>query len=281
LRRLTVLSPSLDFVRTVTLAPDLIPTPGTVIGVSGDCSAAIVQRSEAADPGVSGVYSAPATVDRVPLDGRSIETLARVPGVDLVNIPVGGRAVPQRLPWGRSPVYAVGGDALYVGASDTAEVRVYARDGLERIVRWPAPRKPVTDRDRQLFDEELAEEIREEGSRLAQLLPRLDGYPHVPDRKPVYARVLVDDEGFLWVREHQDMIGYLRSAWDIDRDGEPEDWWIFDPDGRWLGSVTIPARLRVLGVQDGFLIAIAFDEYGVERLQLHRLIRNDAGSDAQ
>ena len=77
------------------------------------------------------------------------------------------------------------------------------------------------------------------------------------------------------------MIGYLRSAWDIDRDGEPEDWWIFDPDGRWLGSVTIPARLRVLGVQDGFLIAIAFDEYGVERLQLHRLIRNDAGSDAQ
>jgi hypothetical protein len=104
----------------------------------------------------------------------------------------------------------------------------------------------------------------------------LEGYPHVPGRKPAYARLIWDPSGYLWVREYQDVVGWLRSGWELDQDGDPESWWIFDSNGRWLGSVAVPARLRILGIQNDLLFAIALDANDVERLQLHRIERGRA-----
>jgi hypothetical protein len=277
LRRISILTSAGEFVRAVRLAPDLIPTPGNVVGAPRDCSAVIVERGEATElSSTNAVYSQTALLSRVPLDGGVVATIARIAGPDLVNVPTGDRNVPQRLPWGRSPVYAVGANEVFVGSSDTSEVQIYGQGGLQRIIRWPAERKPVGDRDRSLFAEQQAAEIREDGGRLAQLLPSLEGYPHVPGRKPSYARLVWDPSGYLWVREYQDVVGWLRSGWELDQDGDPETWWIFDSKGRWLGSVAVPARLRILGIQNDLLFAIALDANDVERLQLHRIERGRA-----
>jgi hypothetical protein len=273
LRRVSIVSATGDFLRTVRLAPDLVPTPGYAVGVPADCGAIILERGAATDlPATTAVYQQEVLLTWVPLDGGAAEVIATVAGPDLVNVPAAGRTIPQRLPWGRAPTYAVGADVIFVGTSDTSEIRVFGRTGLARIIRWPARRKRVGERDRDLFVEQLAAEIGEDGRRAA-LLPTLEGYSHVPEYKPAYVRLLYDPAGYLWVREYQDAVGWLRSGWEVDRDGERERWWIFDRTGRWLGSVQVPPSLRVLNIQADYLLAIAFDVHDVERLQLHPIVR--------
>ena len=271
LRRLSIFDSHGEFVRTIPLIPELLPTPGVIRGISADCRAVIVDQVVPTEPPMAGPYAQQMVVLRVPLDGIAAETIAHVNGPDIIQLAAGERLVTQRLPWGRLPDYAVFGPNLYAGASDTSEVRVYTAGGLERVIRWTATRKPVTDRDRDLFREQQAAEIQEDGGRFAQLLPSLDGYPHVADRKPVYSRLIVDDEGNLWVREYPDVVGWNPTGRDLDRDGAPENWWVFDPDGKLLGSIVVPAMLRILSVQQGSLVAIAFDENDVEQLHLYRI----------
>jgi hypothetical protein len=278
LRRISVLSSAGEFIRSVRLAPDRIPTPGNVVGVFPDCSAVVVERGETAElPVTSEVYHMPAVLALVPLEGDGAETLAHIDGPALVNVPVGSGSAPQRVPWGYSPTYAVGDGVVFVGASDSSEVRVFGGSGLERIIRWPAARKPVAEADRLLFDEQRAAAAAQDGGRLAGLLPSLDDYPHVPDRKPAYARLMFDPAGFVWVREYQDIAGWRSSGWELDLDNASEGWWIFDAAGRWLGSADVPPGLRILGVQGDYLLAIAFDANDVERLQLHAIDRHGSG----
>ena len=48
---------------------------------------------------------------------------------------------------------------------------------------------------------------------------------------------------------------------------------IFDRQGRYLGSVEFPARLRVHEVGSGYVVGVVADEVGVEHVQLHALHR--------
>ena len=277
LRRLSLFNGHGEFVRTIPLIPELLPRPGVVRGVSSDCTAVVVDQAVPTEPSMTEPYAQQMLLLWIPLDGTGRQTIAQVDGPDVLQVAAGDRLVTQRLPWGRLPDYALSDRRLYVGDSDTSEIRVYTTSGLERVIRWTAPRKPVTDRDRDLFREEQAAEIRADGGGLAQLLPSLDDYPHVAGQKPVYSRLIVDDVGNLWVREYPDVIGWDPTGRDVDRDGAPENWWVFDADGRLLESVVVPATLRVLSVQDDYLIAIAFDENDVEQLSLYRIEGRESG----
>ena len=50
-----------------------------------------------------------------------------------------------------------------------------------------------------------------------------------PDDHPPFFDVIVDTEGYLWVRE-----------WSESETGLPDQWSVFSPQGRWLGSMAVP-----------------------------------------
>jgi hypothetical protein len=84
----------------------------------------------------------------------------------------------------------------------------------------------------------------------------------LPDSLPAHGRLVLDRAGNLWVQ------GY--SVLD-----EEEFWYVLDPDGRWLGEVKPPARLRITEIGEDYLLGIMADSVGVQRVMLFGLQRAD------
>jgi sugar lactone lactonase YvrE len=71
-----------------------------------------------------------------------------------------------------------------------------------------------------------------------------------------------DAEGNLWVAD------YLRPG------EEQRHWTVFDPEGRIAGTLIAPPRLKLLEIGSDYILGSARDELDVERVVLHRLIKN-------
>ncbi len=65
----------------------------------------------------------------------------------------------------------------------------------------------------------------------------------------------------MWVAEYQNPGKDLR------------DWVVFDPEGRLLGSVTMPERFTVYQIDARFVLGLRTDELGVERVELFELVK--------
>ena len=77
------------------------------------------------------------------------------------------------------------------------------------------------------------------------------------------ARFSSDALGHLWVREY-----------DLpDADRPAPLWTVFDPDGHALGFVETPAGLSVLEIGADYILGLATDEIGIERIQVCALER--------
>ena len=60
--------------------------------------------------------------------------------------------------------------------------------------------------------------------------------------------------------------------------GEPSQWEVFDPDGRWLGSVTFPPGYRLLGFghgegQNEVAYFVESDEFDLKWLERYSVVR--------
>ncbi len=83
----------------------------------------------------------------------------------------------------------------------------------------------------------------------------------MPEYVPAYEGLLVDDAGNLWVRDY-------RLPWDT-----VPSWKVFDPEGRWLGTVQTPVRFAIFQIGHDFILGRHYDELGVARVRLYELIK--------
>lgn len=83
----------------------------------------------------------------------------------------------------------------------------------------------------------------------------------VPHREtlPAFSELLVDGAGNLWARDP-------RPEAD-----QPHRWSVFDPEGRWLGTVQTPAELRVRQIGTDWILGTALDELEVEHVRMYRI----------
>ncbi len=161
----------------------------------------------------------------------------------------------RRVPWTtRALPIRLAGDDLLLGYSQRAELRIVASDGsLKRVLRWHAAPDPITDEERQQWDNEQ-EVGRESGRRI-----QLSDFPWLPEHKPFFDRLLADDEGNIWVRTPPPP------------DPAPERWTVFGSEGRWLGAVLMPDGFGLNQVARGRVYGIHRDELGVPTVRVHRL----------
>jgi hypothetical protein len=202
------------------------------------------------------------------------------------------------LPFGADLHIAGDEGSFTVGDGARAEVRAYGPDGrLERLLRWEYTPPGVDEELREAWRERELAGLRAEMARGAggnfggkaaseEARAELESYygdqlerTPFPDSLPVFAGILVDDAGHTWVRRYP-VTGLAAgpSAWQGKEGaaGAPargSDWWIFAPDGSWLGEVRTPPGLRVHAVADDAVWGVHTDELGVETVRRHTLER--------
>ena len=172
---------------------------------------------------------------------------------------------------------ATGGDppSIYLSGRGMNEIRQLSLDGfLLRIIRRTTDPVPVTERTYQNMVERayLSAEV------MGSPVPReiVEQMVEREETHPPTAGVLVDPEGYLWVRE-----------WSGSESGTPDQWSVFNPEGRWLGVLPFPwtpdpaeeatcgGNTRVLcWVDRDFLLVVRQDELGVERVEGYRIRRD-------
>ena len=171
---------------------------------------------------------------------------------------------------------ATGGDppSIYLSGRGRNEIRQLSLDGaVLRIIRRTTDPIPVTDRAYQNILERAYLSAEAMGSPvpreiIEQMIEREETHPPM-------AGIIVDPEGYLWVRE-----------WSGSESGTPDQWSVFNPEGRWIGVLPFPwnidpaeenscggnTRVRCWVDRD-FLLAVRQDEFGVERVEGYRIRR--------
>lgn len=144
--------------------------------------------------------------------------------------------------------------AVYISSSDHYEVLRFSRTGtLGRIIRRTADPIPITPEDIEEWKAGFSLPWNWDAwdEAMARLPPR--------EFRPPIVGLLVDSEGYLWVADRKDR---ARSEWSV-----------FDPGGRWLGTVAVPLG-RVEWIGEDLILGVNEDpDTGVEVVQGYRLGR--------
>lgn len=208
-----------------------------------------------------GLRRDPVAYVRIGPDGTVRDTLGMFPGRELeLHIdPNAGRMMMIRVPFAHNSSHAMRGDRLFIGDQSTFEVGAYRPDGrLVSLVRIPGVDLALTKADAQAAMEKQLAEVPAPARPGIRAMWR--SYS-LPAEKPAYSRLLVDADGNLWVG------AYAGSP------ATPEHWRVFDPDGRWLGTVSVPADFRISWIDEAGVLGVGRDSLDVERVALYGLRR--------
>lgn len=188
-------------------------------------------------------------------EAAAIDTIARVPARPAYVEPDGPS---ERLPFTAEAAYAVGRDFVWAGTGQTGEITRYGKDGsITAIVRIPLGGAIPSDAIR-AFRASYLEEFT--GSELAGRTRLLNAMP-MPQKLPAFDMLHIDSEGNLWIREYP-----LPEA-------SEQEWLVLNGAGQLIGSVVMPAALRVASIVDTMIVGIWRDELDVETIRAYRYTR--------
>ena len=195
-------------------------------------------------------------------EGSVIDTLGTYPNMkrDIKTREFRGRSfpIPITQPFTPMTVVAVYHDKVYVGTSDTYEIKEYALDGtLMRMIRKDHTPVTVTEEMQQSFRERLERNL----SGSPQAAPLLELYDDItyPETAPAFNQIRVDEVGYLWVQQYPE------------GDDDPLVWSVFDPEGALLGTVNMPPRFVVSQIGSDYVLGMWTDDVDVQYLRMYEL----------
>ncbi len=169
-------------------------------------------------------------------------------------------------------VVAGGDDHLYAGFGDRYAIHVYTDDGtLRSIIRRAWTPTPVTPEEWEQWVVEWSKLwVKEQGVARDSAVDAVRRAPYA-EVLPAFTAFLVDRVGRLWVRgaHWQDAIG-AGSLTDLP--AVPSQWSVFDPAGRWLGDVEMPADFQPYEIGADYVVGKA-RRAGVNQVVLYGLRR--------
>lgn len=181
---------------------------------------------------------------------------------------------PQAMTFGPGGFIVGDGDGYYAGYADRYEIRRHRLDGtLHLIVRAPWTPQPVRDQDKEDYKKFVINLGAEGGGavdpRLLAQRKKMMEEVSFARHLPAYQTMLVDSGRNLWVSD-------ATLEWFLGQGfsrvlSTPTSWRVFDPSGRWLGTVTMPARFRVMDIGNDYVLGLWRDADDVEHIRLYRL----------
>jgi hypothetical protein len=217
-------------------------------------------------------------------DSAPFRLIDSVPGVEVANSvrPFGQLTVV----FGAVVKTAVGKDGYCLGYPKTYEIGCYDVSGkLIRLIRRRATPRAVTpsDVDRYRQGYEAVIEMQADSAR-REYMRTYSRAKVFADTLPVFGKMKMDRLDYLWVRdvslldeplmveEYQGTAASLATM-GIEVRPAASVWSIFDPDGRWVGDVTMPANTIPLDIGRDYIVAGARDRQHHEAIHLYRLTR--------
>jgi hypothetical protein len=256
--RLSVFAGNGDFIRVEPVVPRLQDRNLGLSGMDENCTAVLAKI----------IY--PDAPSQITLYFANRETAARNTLVTLTAIPIVERPTyPTALPYGPWASWAAAKSGAYVALGGAPEIKLYERgQRLRRIIRWQTPPTALTDEDRDRFSQFRQKSLAESPGR--NDLPAPDEFTF-PDTKPAIAGLLVDDLGNIWVRSYpSDAPGFLNQIQN-GPDRPREKWSVIDSTGAFLGDLTMPQGLQVMGIQANHVIGVFRDTLDVQHVRLHAI----------
>ena len=190
---------------------------------------------------------------RVGLDGLVVGRFGRYDD-QLINY---GASVRHLFaPWS---AIAAGRDGFWYGPGDRVDLRQVGLDGqVRRIVRLALPLRRVTPEDKESFRSGMRAAAR--GTPAEAMIDRIYAGAETPEFLPAHGTIQVDDRERIWVREYE-----------VSPRREPGRWYLFDPEGRYLGKVVMPAGFRPHQIAGGKVVGRWADEDGVEFVRVYEM----------
>lgn len=157
--------------------------------------------------------------------------------------------------------FAAGGSVAWVGQSGRFELVAHDRTGaVQRIVRLDRVGRAVT-----------AEETAEAQAAVERSLQGASG-PAVErilateyaSHHPVHGTLLTDNAGNLWVERYR---SHLLE------DPGPQEWDIFDGEGRLAGYLVAPSDFQITDIGADHVLGFHTDALGVQTVRMYRLVR--------
>jgi hypothetical protein len=265
LRRINLYHPDEGFIRGATATPEI---QGYLLTLGMFASGSVlIRRSVWTEDLPNGLFRFPVQYRSVALDGSLEHDFGEFSGDETVysarEVEGGVMTMSSGVPFGRSSQAAVAGDRFFYGSQDTYEIQVRNQDGtLTRLIRRDKPLLPVTEAHIARVVEEMMEEAGEDD--LQREFSRAVRDAPIPEFHPAYGYLYSDALGHLWVEE-------TRLPGDDARITT-----IFDPEGRMVGSVTLPNRFQIFEIGEDYLLGRWVDDLGVERIRMYALTRPEA-----
>jgi hypothetical protein len=260
LRRFTLLNDGLMVVRSVTLSGDLANVGAVAPLADGGFLVREYWSSRPASDLSLGLRRDSAALARVDRAGNLRDTVAMVPGREVVISSEGGRPVMSAPLAARtaSLAWLPRSGEIVVGDQSGFALQVLGLDGrTSRVLRWSGPDLRLgDDLVAQALDARLADVP--EAQRPARRI-EMEALPRPPAR-PAYGDILTDPAGRVWI-----------AAWSPS--GAPPAWTVLDPNGRLLGDVPMPAGFVPLWIGEDAVAGVHRDDVGVETVRVYPILR--------
>ncbi|HEX7051633.1 MAG TPA: hypothetical protein VF188_15620 [Longimicrobiales bacterium] len=258
-RRVSIFDASGAFIRSFTPGAETeFPTVRAVLS-DGSLLASLAASFGPGGPR-TGIYRpAPAYV-RYDGNGAFVDTVGVFPSAPVYIKAFDGGFGFLSVPFAPSSEVVAGGGHVYYGPGDAYELRVHSLEGeLIRLIRRDQPERPVTAADIERYTEAELEEAASDDARrrLAQSLRDLP----FPETMAAYGALAVDGLGDVWVE-------VFRAPGDEQPRRD-----VFDPDGRFLGTVEMPPRFTVHEIGEDYVLGSWQDEFDVEHVRMYALVK--------
>jgi hypothetical protein len=209
----------------------------------------------------------PTVLYRMSRTGEVLDSIAAVPGWEryVRRVVLDGNRpgfTVHTVPFARIPSFAVSGNRVFVGASDSYAIDVFGLNGkLERTIRLNRPNRPVTRKDIDLLRKTRLKIAADQNEAARQRAQTALDEMQVPATMPAYGSFHGDPYGNLWVQEYR-------------AEGEQHTrWTVLDPTGRVVANVTGPNAFTVYEIGRDHIIGLRRDDLDVEHVEVYRLTR--------
>ena len=197
-------------------------------------------------------------------DGEYEGAIGRVPGLNLTRIEMQTKIGPMNgttaIPFAPHGLALAWGSAVAVGEGGSPEIGVLDRTGqLTTIIRWTAPRVPVTDNLKEAWIEERLSQGSYDAQSSAQHRRTAGELPY-PDTARAYEGFRVGSDGLLWVQQF------------VPPGASSTTWLAFAPSGSLVASMELPRGARILDIGDDYVLLRVRDELDVESVVLHGIL---------
>lgn len=182
-------------------------------------------------------------VQRIGPGGTPGDTLVRDRPRQTVSLQKGNFFVFHFVPFDVQPDAALGpGDRVHFSRTDSLQMDVYSLAGEpERSVGVPFDPVPITQEERTAELEDLGSDVR---SQIADAMP---------ESKPAFRDVFLDDEGRYWFRRPT-------------AHADSTDWWVADPEDQRVATMRLPDHVYIMTARDGYAYGSTYSKAGAPAL---------------